>query len=298
MKKKIVRLIKYPIFLLFLLPFIIICMILPYNLTSAFGGIIGQGIGSLIKSRNKIAAKNLQVIEPGISHDKMRKIIKKSWDNFGRIAAELIGLRIRKKTYIKKLIDINGLGIVKSAIIQNRPIIFISAHYSNWEIPALFIKYILKLPLTIVYKKSPSPPLNSLISFLRGSKNSSISNTDSIKRLINVVKERKCLGMIVDQKVIDGTVVPFFGIDSATSTLAQNLTIRYNCIIIPVKISRMEVRHKFKLEFLPHIACHRTGDDKEDIRNITIAINQEFEKWIKADPGEWFLCHRRWPSLY
>ena len=38
----------------------------------------------------------------------------------------------------------------------------------------------------------------------------------------------------------------------------------------------------------------KTGDDKEDTKNITLKINQFIEKMIIKSPKQWIWSHNRW----
>ncbi|CAK6538106.1 MAG: hypothetical protein IRD7MM_06350 [Candidatus Midichloria mitochondrii] len=297
MKKRLIRSIKYFFLTLFLLLFFLWFAILPYRFASVLGGKLAQCVGSLLSLRNNVARKNLKIIDPSLSKDKIEKIIKQAWNNFGRIIAELTNLRSRDTNNIGKLVELIGTANLGKAVAANKPIIFVSAHYSNWEMLSLFVKFHLNLPLQVVYKKPPNILLYYLIKFLRRLRNSSIENVNSIRNIISLIKRKGYLGMIIDQKVIDGISVPFFGLESQTSTLTANLAIRYDCIILPARIYRQNPRHTFKLEFLPPINYQKTINDKEDVKNITTLINKEFEKWIKEKPEECLLFHRRWPNI-
>ena len=68
--------------------FYMLFYILPIDIASAFGGWLAQTIGPLFKV-SKTAKINIEHAMPNLSDTEVRLLVKKMWNNLGRIIAEL-----------------------------------------------------------------------------------------------------------------------------------------------------------------------------------------------------------------
>ena len=73
--------------------------------------------------------------------------------------------------------------------------------------------------------------------------------------------------------------------------LPAQLSIRFNCDIIPIYISR-DKKNNFEMEILnPLIFPENRKKDKVYIKK---KINEKIEQLIIRDPSQWILTHNRW----
>ena len=110
--------------------------LLPINLTSYLGGLIGRIIGPLSKAHN-IAQKNLIIAFPEKSPNEHNKILMEAWDNFGRVMTEYAHLKKLSQKKEKHRIQIEGLVNLEYLSASNTPFIIFFAHLGNWEINGL-----------------------------------------------------------------------------------------------------------------------------------------------------------------
>ena len=101
---------------------------------SNLGGILGKLVGPLFRSKNLIK-KNIEIGLGNISKNEEEKIINGMWENIGRIFAEYVFLENFKfnKTDCEhiKIIGSEHLDEIKKS---NKPVIFYSGHFSNFEL--------------------------------------------------------------------------------------------------------------------------------------------------------------------
>ena len=73
--------------------------------------------------------------------------------------------------------------------------------------------------------------------------------------------------------------------------LPAQLSIRFNCDIIPIYISR-DKNNNFEMEILNPLIFPENR--KKDKVYITKKINEKIEQLIIRDPSQWILTHNRW----
>ncbi len=101
--------------------------------------------------------------------------------------------------------------------------------------------------------------------------------------------------MLVDQKMNDGIAVPFFGRDAMTAPALARLARRFDCVVVPARVERIKGAH-FRLVCETPLDVPKTEDQHADVLALMTAVNATVERWIRADPKQWFWLHRRWPE--
>jgi Kdo2-lipid IVA lauroyltransferase/acyltransferase len=89
--------------------------------------------------------------------------------------------------------------------------------------------------------------------------------------------------------------VPFFGRDAMTAPALARLARRFDCVVVPARVERVKGAH-FRLVCETPLAVPKTEDQHADVLALMTAVNATVERWIRADPKQWFWLHRRWPD--
>jgi KDO2-lipid IV(A) lauroyltransferase len=108
-------------------------------------------------NKHKIVRTGLMIAFPEKSREEINNLASKQWDNIGRTFAEF-PVSHKIKIIDNKNILVNGL----SKAIKNTPALFISGHFSNWEI-ILSLLIETKLPVQITYRKLNNPYIDARI---------------------------------------------------------------------------------------------------------------------------------------
>jgi len=101
--------------------------------------------------------------------------------------------------------------------------------------------------------------------------------------------------MLADQKMNDGTPVPFFGRPAMTAPALAALALRFDCDVLPARVERLAGTH-FRLTVFPALPLPRTGDSHADAAALMAQVNAILETWIRDRPEQWFWVHQRWPD--
>ena len=257
MLKKINYLIQAIIIYLFFL----IGRILGINLSRKIFSFIFLNLGPLFKSE-KIIKKNLKIYSQNISNTEEKEIINGMWKNYGMTFIEYIHLdKLKKNGKIK----IHGEQNLTNIIKNNKPVIFISGHFANFELMSMTISK-KQIPLATIYRPLNNLFLNPLMEYLRKKficKNQIKKGINGVREAIEYIKKNHSIALMVDQRVSEGEKINFFGKPALTTTLPAQLSIKYNLGILPVFIERKN-NDKFEIQFLDEINP-KNFDNKVDL---------------------------------
>jgi KDO2-lipid IV(A) lauroyltransferase len=269
--------------------------LLPLDAASALGGWLGRLIGPRL-GISKRARINLKIALPDLEEAEIGRIIGGMWDNLGRVAAEFPHLA-EFDVYAKDgRTEVVGTEHFEPLVTGGKPVLFVSAHFANWEIATMALTQ-RGLRIAEIFRAANNPFVDELIAGYRGHVGSELvpKGTVAARRAIAALREGGHIAMLVDQKMNDGIPVPFFGRDAMTAPAAAQLALRFDGAIVPTRVDRLNGA-RFRIAFLPPVTLERSGDRHADITAIMTALNREMEGWIRERPEMWLWLHRRWPG--
>ena len=270
--------------------FYFLSKIIGLKLSRIFFSLIFKKIGNLFKSK-KIIYDNLDRIKPGISQLEKDKIINKMWSNYGKTFIEYVYLGSFKKR--SNHIIIKNRGVIDEIAKKNKPVIFISGHFANYELMSMELTKA-NIKLATIYRPLNNMFLNPYMEYLRKTfvcKNQIKKGLNGVKESLDYIKKGYSVALMVDQRVSEGPRISFFNGEAHTTTLPAQLSSRFGCDIVPIYISR-DKNDIFEMEILDPINILESERKNKEL--ITKKVNLTIEKLILRDPGQWILTHNRW----
>ena len=283
---------KLKYFFQFILIIIIffIFKILGVKISSFLGGKLFQLIGPFFRSK-EIINKNIKRAFPNIDKEGLNKLKSSMWNNYGRVFAEYMFLKNFRKGFLDKNITIDGEEILNKIKDNNQKVIFISGHFSNFELMAMQIDK-LGLNIAAIYRPLNNIFLNSIMEKIRIRyicKNQIKKGIGGLKELMRLNYQGYSTALMIDQRVSQGIKSNFFGEKAFTTTIPAQLIKKFEIPVVPIFIERYE-NIKFKMKVFEPI-----NFSKEDsIVNITDRLNKILENMILNDPKSWIWTHNRW----
>jgi len=286
--------IKYFLQFLIILVLFIFFKFLGYKKASTFGSSIGKKFGKFIRS-DRVIIKNISYINEHskIKTDNPKKIVEEVFSNYGRILSDYVFLGKFRNSELKDHVKIQGLEILEQIKKKNKPVVFISGHFNNFELMAMFIDAA-GINLSAIYRPLNNIFLNPFMVYLRKKfvcKNQIKKGINGVKQSLNYMEKNYSIALMVDQRLSEGAKVPFFNELASTTSLPAQLAIKFKCDIIPIYISRKD-GDRFKMEIMKPIKINLHKKNEKD--EITKQINELLEKLIVRDPSQWILTHNRW----
>ena len=116
--------IRYFVEFLIIIFLLVIFKILGFKLASALGGLIGRWVGPLFRSKKTILS-NINKALPEIGEKNTELIVKKMWENYGRILSEYIFIKNFRNSKYKNFFTIEGQEILNELKELKKPVVFI-----------------------------------------------------------------------------------------------------------------------------------------------------------------------------
>ena len=283
-----IKKINYLLQALLIYLFFLIGRILGIKLSRNIFSYLFSLIGPFFKSK-KIIKKNLDIFSQEISDSEKFKITKNMWENYGMTFIEYIFLDYFKKT--ENHVTIEGENNLFNVVKRDKPVIFISGHFANFELMSMEITK-RNINLATIYRPLNNFFLNPLMEHLRKKyicKNQIKKGINGVRETIDYIKKKHSIALMIDQRVSEGEKVDFFGKSALTTTLPAQLATKYDLKIIPVYIKRIK-NNKFKIEFYNEIDPNNFKNKLE----LTEELNKVLEKMIVKNPNQWIWTHNRW----
>ena len=284
------KLIKYLFQFLLAIFCFIFFKILGVKLSSRLSGKIFENIGPIFRSK-KIIEENIKRAIPNISKENLNKIKTLMWNNYGRVFAEYIFIKDFRNGNLKENIEIEGKEVLDEIKEKNSQVVFISGHFSNFELMAMSLEKN-GIKLATIYRPLNNIFLNLIMEKIRKKyicKNQIKKGIGGLKNLVKYKKQNFSTALMIDQRVSEGILSELFDKKALTTTIPAQLVKKYNIPIVPVFIERINDL-KFKITIDKPIFFSKDIS----INFITDELNKILGKMITKKPEHWIWTHNRW----
>ncbi|NCF79043.1 MAG: hypothetical protein GWP34_03970 [Alphaproteobacteria bacterium] len=263
---------------------------------SWLGSILGVFLGKIVRERH-IAEDNLHQAMPTLSKAERKQILNKCWRQLGRVIGEFPHMKkIAREAETR--ITIEGKENVDAVLSNGEPALFLSGHFSNWEVMMLGIKRVAG-DSGAIYRRANNPFIEKWVRKQRSSFETTqiTKGRNGTRAMIELLKAKKSLAILVDQKLGRGDPIEFFGRQTRAPSAAAKLSRRFDIPLIPTIISRRadgQDSVHFVQKFFPAIQVAKTDNMQADIDAAMRQMYDLLEQWITERPEEWCWQHNRW----
>ena len=262
---------------------------------SNLGSVMGKLFGPLFRSKN-ITKQNIKIGLGEISKENEKEIINSMWSNIGRTFAEYVFLKDFKfnRTNFNHM-KINGITHLDKIKKNNETAIFFSGHFANFELMAMELDKS-GIKCAAIYRPLNNFFLNPLMEYLRMKYICPYQipkGRMGMREIVDKIKNGYSVALMIDQRVSEGPRELLFNKPAHTTTIPAQIALKYGCKLVPIFLERKE-DIKFELTIHEPYEIEKTGNDKQDSKNITLKINKILEKMIIKNPKQWIWSHNRW----
>ena len=270
--------------------FFLIFKILGLKFASFISGKFFQLIGPIFRSK-KLIHSNIKKAFPKIDEKDLKNITKSMWNNYGRVFAEYMFMKNFRNDKLQNNLEIVGKEILEDIKNSNQKAVFISGHFSNFELMAMQIEKA-GIKLAAIYRPLNNMFLNLVMEKIRKRyicKTQIKKGIGGLKQLLKFSNEGYSTALMIDQRVSQGIKSNFFNEKAFTTTIPAQLVKKFKIPIVPIFIERYE-GIKFKMTVHKPIYF----SDEQTIEDITSQLNEILEKMVLSDPNYWIWSHNRW----
>ena len=283
------KLVKYLFEYILIIILFILFKLLGYRIASDFGCFLGKTFGPFFRSK-EVIKDNLTKFDDTLTPEKLNNLSEEMWGNYGRILSEYPYISSFRKGDLDKYIKIENIEILEE-IKKGPPVIFVSAHFSNFELMAMAIEKA-GINLSAIYRPLNNKLVNSIMEPIRKKyicKNQIKKGINGVRESLKFFKQGTSVAIMIDQRVSEGEKINFFDYPAFTTTIPAQFVKKFKCRVQPVHIERYN-KINFKITFDEQIIF----EGNEDNASISLKLNQWLENKIKKNPSQWIWTHDRW----
>ena len=243
--------------------------------------------------RKKVVLKNLEIAFPEKSEKERIKIAKEFYKKFVFYMASIIEILDVSLDELKQ-IEVRGEENLLKAQNSNKPIVFMTAHFGNWEIVPKIIGGVYEIPMVVLMREFDNPKIGEFFKKSRNSFNiSTLNKKSSAREIIKALKKGKAVGILIDQHSTNKTAidVEFLGqkvkFNRAISTLAK----KFGVVVVP--LFTYEENGKDYLKILEP----KEFSENDTIESFTQWQANIIENMIKKYPSEYYWFHKRFKNI-
>jgi KDO2-lipid IV(A) lauroyltransferase len=232
--------------------------------------------------------ENLAYVYPEMDAATRRRIAKASLDNLGRTIIENYSPREQLRDTAVLQPSGPGWSHIEAARRTRRPIIFVSAHFGNWQAARAALNQ-RGYDIGGLYRPFNNPYANEhyVESIENVGGRAYARSRRGLAAFLRTLKDGGQAAMMVDQYVVDGALLDFLGRPAPTSLSAAEMALRHGALLVPIYGIRQADGFSFRMLIEEPIE-HTTPE------GMTQALNDSLAARIEETPEQWFWMHRRW----
>jgi Kdo2-lipid IVA lauroyltransferase/acyltransferase len=232
--------------------------------------------------------ENLALVLPELPEAEVRRIIRAVPDNVGRTVIEIYSGAEFVAHALRHPPTGAGVPVLEAAHRDKRPVILVTGHFGNYDASraALIAR---GYPLGALYMPMANPYFNAhYVKAISGIGTPLFPRGRAgLADMVRHLRAGGMLGMLVDQRMIHGEHLTFFGQEALTALSAAQLALKYDALLIPT----YAVRRADGLSFDIIVEAPIPNGTPEA---MTQALNDSLEALVRTHLDQWFWIHRRW----
>jgi KDO2-lipid IV(A) lauroyltransferase len=249
----------------------------------------------IFKIRSNIVESNLSKAFPVKNIDEIKALAFKNYVSIASTLLEIIRINKMTPDQVKKMMPDKDFDLIRNHYARGKGLIFLTAHFGNWEMGAVTTGIHLNESISVLVKKQKNKYVADwMTAFRQKFGNSEISLGSSVKNLYKAIKLKKMVGIVGDQRgTRDGIKVQFFGQDTYTFPGTAAIALRTGCPVIVLLCARQsDGRYIPVIKEIQHAAFE--GTEGEKIQRFNQEYMTFLENCIKEYPDQWFWMHNIW----
>lgn len=270
---------------------------LPHRLARTICSVLAALSYWLWPRLRRVGMFNLRLAFPQWTERQRRRVIFGLFQNFGRMLADYAHFPHLNRDNIESLIIYDGFENYERAQSQGRGVLFLTAHFGNWELGS-FAHGVYGYPCHFVVRELDNPLIDRLVDRYRcGSGGTAIEKGEFARGVLRAFAQGHAVGVLTDQNMLpnEGVFVNFFGRPACTTTGPARVARKCGVPIVLGLVIWDARLKKYRLRFDP-VEWIKREDPEEEIVANTANFTRLIEDYARRYPDQWLWVHRRWKT--
>ena len=271
---------------------------IPLPLCRWIGKMLGRFISLFSTRRTQVSLHNIEMcfgqpLGPKGAKRLNRAVIL----HFAQMVFEVPHILNMNKVNLNKYVVFHNEENLRNAYKKGKGVFIVTGHFGNWELMAAAISLRFGR-LSIVARPFDFKPLDRVMVTLRSRFGAEIiPKQKAMRRLLNTIKQKRMVGILLDQNVdwYAGVFVKFLGEWACTNKGLALLALKTGAPVIPAFCVRQK-DGPYRIYFEDEIRLKKTGDKTKDVEENTVLFTNVIEYYIRRHPEQWLWFHQRWKT--
>lgn len=264
---------------------------LPYQLNRACGALLGRLLAPLLRSRGRVAARNLAVCFPELSDGERQSLLQANLRNTGLLLSEFAFAWMASiKSAAKVPVRFENLAALEHAVARGKGVLLVGAHFSHLELCGRLLCMHQATPVGGMYREHASAAFEWAVKRSRLRYAQAMFRRDELRGAIRWLKSGNILWYAPDQEYRRGDTVfaPFFGVPASTLTATHQLAKMTGAAVVGFAHRRLPDG-----SFVIHLSDPLAEFPSHDALADTTRVNALIEQAIRAAPEQYLWLHQR-----
>jgi KDO2-lipid IV(A) lauroyltransferase len=261
------------------------------------GALVVYAVGGGLR---RVGMQNLGIAFPEKPVAERRRILRSSFLNLGRMAAEMAHFPSLTAAQLEQMVQFEDEAWWREHVAQPRGTggLVLSGHFGNWEL-LVFAHGMRGFPVTMVHRAIRNPLIDRWLHAIRRRAGTRlVRKSRAATEVLRALRDNSLLVLPFDQNSTRrlGVFVDFFGLAASTNVGIARLALRTGAPVVPAFIVRQGRSARHVVHILPLMEAERTGNPDDDVRHNTARFSAVFEDMVRRYPEQWLWMHKRWKT--
>jgi Kdo2-lipid IVA lauroyltransferase/acyltransferase len=270
---------------------------LPASWLRALGRALGRLLYFSLRGTRRLVEHNLARALPRLTAEERGAIARGVYVELGGHLGDTVALLSPRHALAPLPIHPRSRKILDSALAEGKGVVFVSAHLGPWERVAGSL-VAAGIPLTTLAREGYDPRFTKLFEKLRqklGVEAIYRGSPGAPVRIVRALRRGRLLGAPMDlESRVPSVVCPFLGSPARTAVGPARIALRTGAAVVVGTVAPAGAGGLQITATRLDTTGHDGGPEGE--RALTMALNEELSRRIRAFPTGWVWMHPRWPS--
>jgi KDO2-lipid IV(A) lauroyltransferase len=264
---------------------------LPWPWQLAAGRGIARGFGWLLKSRARIAERNLELCFPELSSEQRAELVRRHVLALGMALPETAMSWWASNERLAAMGEVRGLEHFRDAMARGKGVILVTGHFTTMELAAHILFQ--HAEFDAMYRPMKNRLMDAVVERARKVRGNRVFRRDDPRAMLRSLKRGHAVWYGPDQDYgrRHSVFARFCGVTAATITSTARFAGMTGAAVVPFFPQRL-ADGRYRIEVLPALEGFPGGDALADAQRI----NDLIESWARQAPEQYLWIHRRFKT--